>query len=585
MKQQPPSDAGFGDAGPGSGGAVPGAQAGDAPGAAFGLAALPSAPAEDVAVEPGDPVAAWAALGAAARAVATAPLWRLSDDQVAGLLRDQVADAARTEAARLALIRELDTRGWAAAVGATSTQAWLAQALLIDPRTAAADVRAARALDPAGDAPPQPGVPVLTGAARSGDDPVLAATGRALADGTVSRAHADAVAASVRALPAHPTTRPDLVPEAEACLLQQCAQFDPPTVRRLGREVLHTVDPSGALTEELTAAARDELWLTATPTGRLRLRGEVDQVTGALLTTLVEAGAAPRPTAADGPDPRPATTRRAHALAEVLRLAANAAPSVHGGLSPHLLITMTLDTLRSSLTAAGCDTAAAGGSEASGPANSGTTGTGGTSDTGVPGLDPRAGEHPALFGAAPQQATAQDATARDAKARDAKARESARLAREGLNRAQRRAAPKVARRMAVTETGVPLSAPTARRLACDATIIPLVLGANSEPLDIGRATRLIPPAIRRALIARDRGCAFPGCRRPPRWCDAHHIKYWADGGETCLENLVLLCGHHHDLIHHSQWTVAIADGRPVFNPPAWLDPTGFPRGPTDPQAA
>src|SRR4051794_7484149 len=575
MKQQPPSDAGFGDAGPGSGGAVPGAQAADAPGAAFGLAALPSAPAEEVAVEPGDPVGAWAALGAAARAVATAPLWRLSDDQVAGLLRDQVADAARTEAARLALIRELDTRGWAAAVGATSTQAWLAQALLIDPRTAAADVRAARALDPAGDAPPEPGAPVMTGATRSDADPVLAATGRALADGIVSRAHADAVVASVRALPAHPTTRPDLVPEAEACLLQQCAQFDPPTVRRLGREVLHTVDPSGVLAEELTRAARDELWLTPTPTGRLRLRGEVDQVTGALLTTLVEAGAAPRPSAADGPDARPATTRRAHALAEVLRLAANAAPSVHGGLSPHLLITMTLDTLRSSLgAAAGRGTVAASGDAG------GTSGTSGTTDTGVPSLDPRAAEHPALFGAAPQQATGQDV-----KPQDARARESARQAGEGLNRAQRRAAPKVARRMAVTETGVPLSAATARRLACDATIIPLVLGANSEPLDIGRATRLIPPAIRRALIARDRGCAFPGCRRPPRWCDAHHIKYWADGGETCLENLVLLCGHHHDLIHHSQWTVAIADGRPVFNPPAWLDPTGFPRGPTDPQAA
>src|SRR4051794_13907050 len=451
MKQQPPSDAGFGDAGPGSGGAVPGAQAGDAPGAAFGLAALPSAPAEDVAVEPGDPVAAWAALGAAARAVATAPLWRLSDDQVAGLLRDQVADAARIEAARLALIRELDTRGWAAAVGATSTQAWLAHALLIAPRTAAADVRAARALDPAGDAPPEPGAPVLTGAARSDADPVLAPTGRALTDGTVSRAHADAVLASVRALPARPdgTTREDLIHDAQTFLLTQCAQFDPPTVRRLGREVLHTIDPTGVLTEELTAAARDELWLTPTATGRLRLRGEVDQVTGALLTTLVEAGAAPRPSAADGPDARPATTRRAHALGEVLRLAANAAPSVHGGLSPHLLITMTLDTLRSDLTHA---TAAAG----YGTAGGGTVASAGTASEGgggVPGLDPRAGEHPALFGAAPQQATAQDATARDAKARDAKAKESARQAGEGLNRAQRRAAPKVARRMAVTETG------------------------------------------------------------------------------------------------------------------------------------
>ena len=139
--------------------------------------------------------------------------------------------------------------------------------------------------------------------------------------------------------------------------------------------------------------------------------------------------------------------------------------------------------------------------------------------------------------------------------------------------------------MAVTETGVPISAGWARKLACDATIIPLVLGENSEPLDIGRATRLIPPALKRALIARDKGCAFPGCRRPPRWCDAHHINHWADGGPTSLDNLVLLCGYHHDLLHHSDWTVAIIDGRPAFTPPAWLDPLRRPRGPTDPEAA
>jgi hypothetical protein len=108
-----------------------------------------------------------------------------------------------------------------------------------------------------------------------------------------------------------------------------------------------------------------------------------------------------------------------------------------------------------------------------------------------------------------------------------------------LNRAQRRAAPRVARRMAVTETGVPLSAGLARRLACDATIIPIVLGAASEPLDVGRATRLIPPAIRRALIARDRGCAFPGCRRPPRWCD---VALPGSGGQVEVDPLVVVGG-------------------------------------------
>jgi hypothetical protein len=148
-----------------------------------------------------------------------------------------------------------------------------------------------------------------------------------------------------------------------------------------------------------------------------------------------------------------------------------------------------------------------------------------------------------------------------------------------------RAVRRAVKRMAVTETGVPISAGWARRLACDATVIPIVLGSNSEPLDVGRATRLIPPAMRRALIARDKGCAFPGCRRPPRWCDAHHIKHWSDGGETSLINLVLLCGYHHDVIHHSDWTVTITDGRPVFTPPAWLDPLQRPRGPTDPEAA
>jgi hypothetical protein len=102
-----------------------------------------------------------------------------------------------------------------------------------------------------------------------------------------------------------------------------------------------------------------------------------------------------------------------------------------------------------------------------------------------------------------------------------------------------------------------------------------------EPLDVGRATRTIPPAIRRALILRDGGCAFPGCTRPPRWTDAHHIQHWADGGPTKLTNLVLLCGHHHDTIHHTPWTVRITHGHPEFHPPNTRDPN--PRGRPPPQ--
>jgi hypothetical protein len=94
-----------------------------------------------------------------------------------------------------------------------------------------------------------------------------------------------------------------------------------------------------------------------------------------------------------------------------------------------------------------------------------------------------------------------------------------------------------------------LTAADIRRLACDAGIIPVVLGSRGEVLDVGRRRRTVPTGIRRALIVRDKGCAFPQCDRPPDWTDAHHIIEWSDGGSTSLDNLVLLCGHHHDTIH------------------------------------
>lgn len=125
-----------------------------------------------------------------------------------------------------------------------------------------------------------------------------------------------------------------------------------------------------------------------------------------------------------------------------------------------------------------------------------------------------------------------------------------------------------------TENGTAIAAETARLLACDAAIIPAVLGSSSEPLDIGRATRSIPTGIGRALVLRDKQCAFPGCDRKARWTDAHHIQHWADGGPTALDNLVLLCRHHHHVIHHDDWTVAIEHGQPRFSAPGLSAPPG-----------
>jgi hypothetical protein len=123
--------------------------------------------------------------------------------------------------------------------------------------------------------------------------------------------------------------------------------------------------------------------------------------------------------------------------------------------------------------------------------------------------------------------------------------------------------------------GGPVNADVARRIACDAEIIPVVLGSRGEPLDVGRASRTVPTAIRRAVILRDGGCAFPGCSVPARWSDIHHVVHWADHGPTSVGNCVALCGRHHRLLHHSDWRIDMASGIPEFHPPAWLG--GLPR--------
>lgn len=120
----------------------------------------------------------------------------------------------------------------------------------------------------------------------------------------------------------------------------------------------------------------------------------------------------------------------------------------------------------------------------------------------------------------------------------------------------------------VTEDGLEVSGSAVRRMACDCDLVRVLLDAHGCVLDVGRSQRLVTAPIWTALIARDRHCAFPGCTRPPVMCHAHHIRHWADGGPTSLDNLVLLCGHHHRTVHHTPWQVRLAsDRRPEFRPP------------------
>jgi hypothetical protein len=441
------------------------------------------------------PLAAWASLATASQVVvgSASRAWELGDRDLLDVLVAHQVAVAQQDAARLAIIRELDARGIAAQDGATSTAAFLAHRLLVDGARAASDVRAARALDPAGDQPPAPGAPTPS---RTRPDVVLAATGRDLAAGDITRAHAEVITRLVRSLPAPAdhTRRDDLRARAEAFLLEHARKFCPSDLRRLARHLRHLVDPDGALGDERQAERTATFWMRPDAEGPgLRFGGLTDAVIGAQLRTFIEAHSGPRPdthpdTGEPTSDRRTADQRRGEAFAHLVRTATGADQSTSGGTGVQLIITTSLQTLL------------------------------------------------------------------------------ARLGQKGLPCAE-------------TETGQPLSAATARRLACDAGLIPTVLGSHSEPLDVGRATRTIPPAIRRALILRDGGCAFPGCTRPPRWTDAHHITHWADGGPTKLTNLVLLCGHHHDTIHHTPWTVRITHGHPVFHPPNTREPNTHERPP------
>jgi Domain of unknown function (DUF222) len=92
---------------------------------------------------------------------------------------------------------------------------------------------------------------------------------------------------------------------------------------------------------------------------------------------------------------------------------------------------------------------------------------------------------------------------------------------------------------------------TLRRISCDADIARVITDGSSQPLDVGRTTRVVPNALWRALVARDRGCIAPGCDRPPGWCDVHHRTHWADGGETNLTNCELRCRRHHRAVHEN----------------------------------
>ncbi len=442
----------------------------------------------------------WPSLGRVLDECLAEPVWAKPDSLLVDELDLLVVAARRIAAATLARVREVDGRGLAVGVGATSTLAWLRDRYRMSGSAASRLVKLARAVDPDAGSP----------------------TAAALAAGAVNVEQAKVITDAVEKLPVEHRR------VGEEHLVGEAASFGPRELGRLGQRIFEVVAPEEAEKRALVELERAErrawhkrgLWLTDVPgSSEVRVTGWLTQEDAATVRAATDPFCAPRtrrrhtsrpastgraaggdagPDAdrdtdggigGTGSDTDPADLRspgelRADAFIEVCRIAsAYGQLPGNGGDRPQVIVTIDYDSLRRQVGAGALD------------------------------------------------------------------------------------------------DGSLLSPAAARRLACDAGIIPAVLGSPSQVLDLGRQARLVTGPLRRALVLRDKGCAFPGCDRPPRWCDCHHVQHWSNGGPTDLCNLVLLCSYHHRLIHHSDWQVRISpkDGLPEFTPPAFIDADRRPR--------
>ncbi|WP_329001477.1 HNH endonuclease [Kribbella sp. NBC_00709] len=436
------------------------------------------------------------------------PVWSMSGGEMLHSLDFVDAEMARLETFRLQLIAGLDGIGHAEELGARDTAQLLEFRYRLDHYRALRDVRLARVLpkypavtaslpdpaptraqahDPARD---QAGEPAddLTG--EPADD-LAGDAGDAGGDPSVPEvrmrpAQAEAIVFALEKVPdTVPVTDIDV---AERELVRLARQLPPAELRKAAQLARDILDSDGPEPEEQKAYARETLTLTNADRG-VKFKGYLANENAELLRSMIFAGARPHKTIDGEPDPRTREKRQADALTTTLTLAATA---LDAGTPTPTIPRPTAD----GHTATRMDGAAAGG------VVGGSTGgvVGGSTGAVVPGFGAKANITVTI-------------ELHDLKAATADA-------------------------IGHTVYGDGLSAGTIRRLACDAKIIPIVLGTNSEPLDVGRSERLVTRAMRRALNTRDRGCVV--CGAPPIMCDAHHLTSWIVGGQTKLTNLVLL---------------------------------------------
>src|SRR3954452_3211576 len=493
------------------------------------------------------------------------PIWSMSGEEKLATIDRLAVELARLETYRLHLIAALDQDGYAAEIGAHDTAQLIEFRHRLDRAQARRDVRLAQALAkyPAvSTALPATGPPLAP------DDDPSEATG-ATDDGTAQVALRPAQAeVIVSALERVPTTvsLEDLA-VAERELVGLARHLSPSELRRAGQRVRDVLDTDGPEPEEHKAYAREALTLTTADRG-VKFRGYLANENAELLRAIIHAGARPHKTIDGELDPRPRDKRQADALTSALTIAAT---SLDGGLSTtptsraskpssrnqSITSSSTTDAADSPANQVGTSPASATDSSLAGP-------DGGTLDRDTSSSPARAdGGTPDRVDSASSGREVCGAVGNDVPGFGAKATITVTIDLQDLRSA-------AADAIGDTVYGDGLSAATIRRLACDARIIPLVLGSHSEPLDVGRSERLVTKALRRALNAREKGCVV--CGAPPIRCDAHHLLSWIDGGATKISNLALLCRRHHIDLHAGDWTITIFNGTVHVARPTWADP-------------
>ena len=329
------------------------------------------------------------------------------------------------------------------------------------------------------------------------------AVGGALAAGDISVDHARVVTHALEELVAADTT---LAAEAEASLLAAARQLDPARLRREIAHARHALAPEAAAAADESRHQRRHLDVASTFEGMVAVTGLLTPEGGELLMSALTPLSGP----ADPEDTRTPGQRRADALADLCHrgLDHGRLPTVSGE-RPHLTVVVPLPALTRSPTIGV-------------PTLNRLTATAAAS-TSIPGRDPAEAAEQAGRGDDHDQPGWWQGIARSGGAATGEA-----------------------------TWGAVLGPDAVRRIACDASVVRVVLDPAGQPLDVGRRTRVVPPAIRTALTVRDRGCVHPGCDRGPQWTDAHHVRHWAEGGSTSLDNLVLLCRHHHRAVHEGR---------------------------------